>query len=210
MKTGILGEKRPMHGYEGMNKFSGTEVEYGEYMLHGHLCYSSNGVCSLPFAVKTQWFSLSVCQDGVFSTEGIPQCHCQQEPRNILVCTRQTTGRPSFGWEMSRMSSSGRDNSCWIKAAWLHPCVFCLCHSTDHGPSFWTLCNYPPNEAEGGKGQEITQTSFPPAPGVAHLTQASRKQLSIEWDCEEQRGNCSLLKCSSSRARGALEQHSRT
>lgn len=99
----------------------------------------------------------------------------------------------------------------YIKASQLLP-VTCLCPSTDHGASVWVLCNYSSNEAEGRKGQETMQTSglLSPAPEVTNLTQNSRKQLSIEQDGEEQGENCSLPKCSPSRAWGALEQHSST
>lgn len=63
-------------------------------------------------------------------------------------------------------------------------------------------------KVERDKKQVRPQISFAPAPEVTNLTQNSRKQLLIEQDGEEQGENCSLPKGSSSRAWGALEQHS--
>lgn len=79
------------------------------------------------------------------------------------------------------------------------------------GASIWVLCNpQTKQKIERDKKQGRPQISFPQAPEVTNLTQNSRKQLLIEQDGEEQGENCSLLKCSSSRTWGALEQHSHT
>lgn len=95
--------------------------------------------------------------------------------------------------------------------------TICLCYLPLSQPRLWTehsglLQLFPKwsRRWKGTKNSPKPQICFLPAPEVINPTQNSRKQLSIEQDGEEQGGNCSLLKRSSSGAWGALEQHSST
>ena len=72
----------------------------------GDLCTLPNSVFSLPCTVKIRDDFLYPFARMVYFLSRKSQSQCQQELGNILVHTGQTTGRPSYGWKMSRMAAA--------------------------------------------------------------------------------------------------------
>lgn len=145
-------------------KWSIKNICYMDFTsLVGDLCYSSKLFFFSPLLwyEDRQWLALSICQGGIFSVKeltGLLSAGTREHS-----CSYEADRGPAFLWveNIYNGGSSGRDGVMlgYIKAPQLHACVICLCPSTDHGLSIWALCNNSPNEAEGRKGQEVTQTS---------------------------------------------------